>query len=230
MDTSEFVDVVREKLSELARADPEFTIFASGRYKYKLNPTLSQSELQRLEAEHGFRCPESYRAFLMQLGNGGAGPFYGVFPFGEIDDGAGTKSWSGLKLRPGAPFPHTHACNGWEACVEGYPGAPEYDDFDDEDAYFEALSEFETEHWIPIFSIYFDELGLSTGALPISRRGCGARDWLIVTGPEAGHVWHDRSADHGGVAPVTLGDKPRATFADWYMNWIDGSLAKLRSE
>jgi hypothetical protein len=40
--------------------------------------------------------PQEYRHFLTEIGNGGAGPFYGLFPWGKWD-GAGRElvTWQG---------------------------------------------------------------------------------------------------------------------------------------
>src|SRR6266404_2538792 len=65
------------------------------------------------------------------------------------------------------------------------------------------------------------------GAIPICHKGCAYRDWLVVSGPEAGHVWHDARADQAGLYPVAIATKKRGTFLDWYMHWLHGALAML---
>ena len=40
------------------------------------------------------------------------------------------------------------------------------------------------------------------GAIPICHLGCCLRQWLVVTGPEAGNVWDDVRADYAGFKPV----------------------------
>ncbi len=67
---------------------------------------------------------------------------------------------------------------------------------------------------------YWAAVGTGSGCIPICHHGCALRDWLVVTGPEAGHVWHDASADNLGIAPVSRPGRARTTFADWYLDWL----------
>jgi hypothetical protein len=53
------------------------------------------------------------------------------------------------------------------------------------------------------------------------------RDLLVVSGPEAGHVWYDRSAEFEGLEPIVAQDGGRVTFADWYVAWITDALREL---
>jgi hypothetical protein len=65
------------------------------------------------------------------------------------------------------------------------------------------------------------------GAIPIAELGCALSEWLVVTGPEAGHVWCDFRADYRGIRPLALGTLERVTFLQWYGHWLDGALASL---
>jgi hypothetical protein len=52
-----------------------------------LNPCLHESSIADFERKHGVRIPEEYRAFLLHVGNGGAGPpGFGLVRLGEIAD------------------------------------------------------------------------------------------------------------------------------------------------
>jgi hypothetical protein len=72
------VQPLLEKL-ELAR-NRKLSCFGSESHNFRLRAPLSQAELTRFEAEHGITLPSAYRLFLGQAGNGGAGPYYGIYP------------------------------------------------------------------------------------------------------------------------------------------------------
>jgi hypothetical protein len=46
---------------------------------------------------------------------------------------------------------------------------------------------------------------------------------LVVSGPEARHVWHDARADQARLYPVAIATKK----LDWYMHSLHGALAML---
>jgi hypothetical protein len=47
---------------------------------YALQPPISAAEIESVELAHRIRLPEDYRAFLLEIGNGGVGPGYGLLP------------------------------------------------------------------------------------------------------------------------------------------------------
>lgn len=68
------------KLLEQAKAkDPDFVRFGAYSHKYKLSAPASEETIQEFEEHEGIRLPEEYRDFLMFVGNGGAGPYYGLY-------------------------------------------------------------------------------------------------------------------------------------------------------
>ena len=159
-------------------------------HRFRLNPPLTEDEVARFEAAHGIALPGDYRAFLTQLGNGGAGPAYGVSKLGEAPLGWEPRPFREIEGYVGClskPFPHTAAWNDYRDTAK-YEG--------------------------PI-----------DGAIPISDIGCGSMFWLVVAGPEAGHIWCDSRADYAGLAPMP-DDASRKTFLEWYLDWLHKELAK----
>src|SRR4051794_40138647 len=100
--------MVLELLSELDRRDPKRKVFGASAHQYKLNPRLAVSIVEAFEDRHGLRLPDDYRAFITEVGNGGAGPHYGLFPFGQQDDSFDLCSWDEGDLigDPSKPFRH----------------------------------------------------------------------------------------------------------------------------
>jgi hypothetical protein len=53
-------------------------IRGDGRGPFLLGEPLSRDAIEAWEAQSGLRIPKAYRAFLRQVGHGGAGPWYGL--------------------------------------------------------------------------------------------------------------------------------------------------------
>lgn len=103
-------------LERLRVADPKLRVFGSDNHKYRVGPVLSEADLSAFEAAHGIVLPDDYRCFLKMVGNGGAGPYYGMFP---LDDGGTDLS---------APFPYATETPpseeelAWLSALSEYPG------------------------------------------------------------------------------------------------------------
>src|SRR3954447_21080300 len=108
------------RLAELDRRDPRRKVFGASSRQYGLNPPLPVAVVEAFEGRHGVSLPEDYRHFMTEIGDGGAGPYYGVFAFGKDDD---DRDWEGGGLvgDPGRPFPHTTAWNVSESFWLGEP-------------------------------------------------------------------------------------------------------------
>jgi hypothetical protein len=214
---SSFVDEVRRGLEELRVRDKALKIFGAKSHRYRLNPVLTEAKLRKFERQWRFRVPAEYRTFLLELGDGGAGPYYGIFRLGEIDDGFEFTKWKTWKLEPHRKFPHLQAWNDRELLFRSAP------DREDEAAYERWLDSDAREADL---QAYVKGLAVDRGCIPLCHEGCAYRDWLVVTGPEAGHVWHDASPDEAGVRPVQIGKRKRVSFSAWYLDWLRRALAE----
>lgn len=65
-------------MAQLRCADPRFLVFGSEHHKYRFNPVLPEAEVAQFETRHQIRLPEDYRCFLLNAGDGGVGPSYGL--------------------------------------------------------------------------------------------------------------------------------------------------------
>jgi hypothetical protein len=79
--------VNREELLQILlqakEGDPKYELFGSDEHKYGLNPPIEEAKVREIEKEHGFTLPEDYFAFITKIGNGGAGPDYGIYSLEE---------------------------------------------------------------------------------------------------------------------------------------------------
>ncbi|MGK5628186.1 SMI1/KNR4 family protein [Streptomyces sp. URMC 123] len=201
---------VRERVLALRTAPGMSDVFGAvwlddHGHRFELLPPLTPGELHEVEGELGVRLPEEYRGFLLEVGAGGAGPDYGIFP-----------------LRPGAERNAARAERLAEPFRPDIVGAlfdehqenePTRDGFASDEEFLRAYHAWDTRD---------DELReqLFTGVLYISDQGCGYYSALAVTGPEAGTVWDDVQAVGEGAVPKTRPGAERLTFAEWYLDWL----------
>ncbi len=90
------LDRIAHKLDHLRAADGAFSVFGSDSHGYFLGPKLKERDLVAVEQRLGVRLPKEYRLFLAHLGEGGAGPFYGLFTLNGEDSGRHNES----RMRP----------------------------------------------------------------------------------------------------------------------------------
>ena len=68
---SELATTVREALAALAASDPAYKRFGAAHHRYELAPPLELTSVD---------LPDDLRAFVRDIGSGGAGPYYGWLP------------------------------------------------------------------------------------------------------------------------------------------------------
>lgn len=197
----QFTEQIRRiciKLREAGKADRKFKVFGADKHKYKLYKPLKPIQVAEFEAQYEITLPESFKAFLLYIGNGGpsymesAGPFYGIYPLGNnVDELTGTPKQH-LKL-PVAIFPGMNG-DDWKALTKDIDECA--DDISDED--FETL----------LGHVY-------GGILPLGSQGCSYLHALLLNGPHAGKVVN---VDIDRQKPVFTYE---ANFLDWYERWLD---------
>src|SRR5690242_11984863 len=103
------LEFIKGSLALLRTHDPELSLFGAMGHQYQLHPPLAKSHVQAFERQHGICLPDDYRCFITTAGNGGAGPYYGVFRLGERDDLHDFCTWEagGLVGMLSEPFPYT---------------------------------------------------------------------------------------------------------------------------
>ncbi|MDE7327536.1 MAG: SMI1/KNR4 family protein, partial [Lachnospiraceae bacterium] len=80
-----WVGKLRKQLKRAGEKDSDFSRFGANSHKYQLNSPASEDTIAAFETRFGIVLPEGYRNFLLWMGNGGAGPFYGLFKLGETN-------------------------------------------------------------------------------------------------------------------------------------------------
>lgn len=201
------IERILAKLQQLAQADKEYDIFGADSHRYKLEPVRTPEEIRQFEAAWRIELPQDYRAFLLQAGAGGAGPYYGLE---KPEDGVyADLDYKDLLNDVSGEFPFTEE---WNPDVDWY----------DDDVSEEQIAELEKQYFSP---------EKSAGMLRISNFGCGVTINLIVKGQSCGEIWVDDRANSNGIYPDHyFANKARLTFLDWYETWLDRSLEELTED
>ncbi|MGW3045853.1 SMI1/KNR4 family protein [Kitasatospora sp. NPDC001159] len=207
---------VRERVAALAGDPRSAVVFGSSGHRFRLDKPLTAAELADLEVRIGAELPEEYRRFLLNVGAGGAGPAYGVFPVRKVQ---GRWRWEGdgadladLTLLA-EPFPRQGPDP--ELVRALLAERPEEEDFEEIEE-FDDASEAWDERWEPVMFAP----DRTAGAVVISHLGCAARQWLIVSGPERGRIWSDHRVDDEDLTPLLDEHGQPVTFARWYLGWL----------
>lgn len=197
---------IHQKLSELKRLDGRSKqLFGATTHNYALRNPLSLASVTRFEETYAVRLPPDYVAFMTQLGNGGAGPFYGLVAFEDclLTDLDSPKT--ATLSNPAEPFPFTAPWN------------MDLGDVDDEDLYEQLCEEYYADTYI-------------NGTIRVSDYGCAIRLSLVVNGAAYGTIWTDDRAHNNGIHPsVEFGNPGPISFLDWYEQWLDNSLAEAQA-
>jgi hypothetical protein len=204
-------DQLIQDLERLSTSEVTVGVFGEEAHSYQLNAPLTEDEVSEFETEHNACLPGDYRQFLIRIGNGGAGPYYGLFKLGEMDADFDCGPWGDFIGILHAPFPHASAWN-------DLASKPEYQGPGDEERFDPLVEAFDERYY---------ETRQVNGAIPICHLGCARRHWLVIAGPEAGNVWCDDRADCQGLHPLQTDGHGRVTFFQWYRNWLDEALFKL---
>jgi SMI1 / KNR4 family (SUKH-1) len=212
---------IRNLLTQLAILDTTFQVFGSESHQYQFNPCLQEEEIQAFEAKYNIRLPYEYRNFLLEVGNGGTGPGYGLYKLPGLENESEitaipTKKNESLLCKA---FPLKEAWNDLSLIKD------------------EADSESNP---------YFDSKFVQ-GTITIANYGCGIYAMLIITGEQQGKIWIDDRTNDGGIYPATPSfchyfhaDDPDyfqlceeehepLSFYDWYEDWLKQSLLQVIS-
>jgi hypothetical protein len=211
--------MVHQRLEILAERDPEFTVFGSESHRYRLGPPLSEKRVTGFEREMGIELPGDYRSFVTTVGNGGAGPGYGLTP---LETAVGyvrrqdERSRQGLRSEGSSAaqaFPLSSPVLGPEG-LDVYSG-PDFTGVISLGGYGCGID--------PHLVVSGAERG-HVWILDLASDG-GVYPFALV---ETGHL-HDEARGY----PSTFEDMVFATrmsFSEWYEDWLESTERQLASD
>jgi hypothetical protein len=194
------LDRIAGKLNRLREADRGFSVFGSDSHGYLLGPKLTERDILAVEQRLGISLPKEYQLFLTHLGEGGAGPDYGLFTlFGEDPEDITNPDCTHKPFRWSEAF---NPCDWEDPCSQ-------------EGVWCDDDTEV-GERPLIILNI--------PGALYICHFGCAIRFFLVVNGQSVGEVWRDSQADQAGIMPECGEDGRHLGFLNWYENWLNEAI------
>jgi hypothetical protein len=206
-----FADEVRQKIEKLRAMDQDLMLFGADHHQYRFNPPLAKMDLMGFEERNRISLPEDYKDFVLNVGNGGAGPCYGIYPL-LLDHNVHHGMSGDDRIDVSLPFPHS---KDWD---EDWPGTIDWDSGQKPDD--------------DLAGEYFDNRHIS-GALCICHYGCGDFFLLVTHGSERGNIWVDGRRNYSGIFRGGFEDSERGraiSFSRWYVSWLDRSLEQLTGE
>lgn len=202
---------ILEILEKAKHIDSRYELFGADKHKYRLNPPISASFVRSLEEKYEFSFPTDYFHFVTEIGDGGAGPDYGIYPLNDLIKKARTTRAE-------------------EYCVEYRnslknefkPRLMKLDEIDN----FIIASRKELEENPNDYFVYenADENAecISDGFYVLGTPGCYSDFGMAVTGEMRGKIF---LTDNMGAYHI-LSD----SFEEFYQNWLDNisDTEKLR--
>ena len=177
IDTIEQLNTIAERLASTKLGD--FHPFGAESHCFDFVGRKTEPELHEFETQHHITLPAEYRLFLQHVGDGGAGPAYGILTLQEACDHDSNSESDGVLARP---FPHTESYR-----PEDDPAFREL--YDAEYTGPQTLSaEDRRDHYRL----------LAAGTVPLCHEGCGYYHRLVITGPTRGEMWLDGRVSDGG--------------------------------
>ncbi|MDC0716653.1 SMI1/KNR4 family protein [Nannocystis bainbridge] len=102
-----------EKLQILRELDRGYTTFGARTHRYLLRPTATTRQLAAIEKKLGAKLPPGLHAFYLDVGDGGAGPDFGLFAAAELKG-----------RRPATAYPGIEALRALGVRTEAQPPEP----------------------------------------------------------------------------------------------------------
>src|SRR5262245_23704504 len=81
---SDWLPPLLVKLDRLRSADPALLVTGAAEHGYRHAPCIANAWLESCERQYGIRLPEQFRRYIREVGNGGAGPWFGLQRFGFL--------------------------------------------------------------------------------------------------------------------------------------------------
>ena len=200
---------IREKLDWLSKTDPAFWPSLAEEHRFRLGRPLSKAELNAACRSHEIKLPEDYVDFLLNLGNGGAGPGYGLEPFRGVSSKARKPTAKSKRHRkgPSRPFP-----------LDG--------PVDDEDDEIWGTNRLDNGVWT------LAGYGCGICANLVLNGPFRGQVWVLDPNESCYEPFAERTYLHDEQCDVVRGkdDDVVFTFSEWYEHWLDYAVLQVQAD
>ena len=201
-----FPEKARELIRLAKEADPKCRAFGANLHKYELNPTAKLKEVRQFEKEYNIKLPEGFVKYLTEVGNGGAGPDYGLYSL-EM-------------LRKRNPYLKQYGCKKAFIDKRFNCHSPDYNMKLIYEEREKICEEYEKAFDLPSDDNEYLNISLNviSGTLNIGTPGCTMSNRMIIDGGENnGRIAVDDSDMDENIPPV-LTDY---SFEEWFCNYFE---------
>ncbi|MCP4441127.1 MAG: hypothetical protein GY810_19555 [Aureispira sp.] len=232
---------LKDKIERLRSLDQHCLIFGAANHTYDLQECLREEDIKTFENTHKVQLPIDYRNFVRYVGNGGVGPYQGMF--GLVHSSHIQQPFKGewtliqQKYTQDLAIDRTQLLQFHMESLLQHLNAEEIADMHtlalfrkcmkldialgkEEGEYYNFYPDYCEEHEL---EDYFKELELDnesiTGYIPLFNYGNGHLLALVVNGQDYGQV----------IFKGKQGEfrNHRVTFYEFYKNWLDTHLANF---
>jgi hypothetical protein len=193
-----------QRVKELASLDTNRQVFASFQHRYHFGMKLWDAAIAPYEQRLGITIPDEYRSFLIECGDGGPGPYYGIYT---------------LERALGEDRP--------ELISKPFELEKDFDLYREQAGELSHPEHERRRNENPAYRAQCDEIAnrffapeTRSGTIAICEYGCGGFFRLVVSGDQYGRIWF---FDDNGAWDLDL------DLCELYGNWLDFELHKLRT-
>lgn len=188
---------IKTKVLLAKEKDVNRKTFGADSHQYELGKPLSSEEVFRFEESQGIDLPESYKEFILTIGNGGpgyyggAGPNYGIYPLGDFGYMESTAQYMADECIINSTLTEKQ----WKL-LTAFDEKLDPDSLEYENTYNKLFS----------------------GLMFIGTMGCNGQMMIALNGKDTGCVVYiDQDLSQPAV---------KENFLDWYEKWLDTIIMK----
>lgn len=206
----DYIAEIKALAEEGKRLDPKYNIFGACSHKWQFGEPVNMQQIRSFENDMKIKLPEPFVRYLTELGNGGAGPDYGIYTLDMMRK-------RNPFIRETANFPvmldHSLTATQWADFAKKYETIDAAISCD--------ISDTSEEQERAVQELHTMELHLLAGGIFISTPGCTMNSILMCRGAAAGEVF---TVDFDYMFQLQSEPYCNGKFEDWVIRAMQRAL------